>query len=156
MENQNIKEVTLTRVLKAPRAVVFKAWTDPKELAKWWGPNGFSCPVCEIDPKPGGAIRINMDAPQMGFPNHWMTGTYHEVVFPERIVFTSKAFEDEHGNAKLEAYNTITFEEHDGKTTLTIHAVVRKATPDMAPALAGMDMGWSQSLDKLEATLAGN
>ncbi len=149
METKNIKEVTLTRVLNAPRELVFKLWTDPKELAKWWGPHGFENPVCEADARPGGKIRINMHAPQMGFPNHWMSGEFHEVVAPERLVFTSKAFEDEHGNAKLEVYNTITFADENGKTRLTVHAAVRKAAPEMAPALAGMDTGWSQSLEKL-------
>jgi uncharacterized protein YndB with AHSA1/START domain len=155
MEKQQTKEVTLTRILNAPRELVFKAWTDPKELAKWWGPHGFTAPVCEVDLRPGGKLRINMHAPQLGFPDHWMTGVFQEIIAPARLVFTSKAFEDENGNAPLEIINTITFDDLDGKTKLTVHAVVTRATPEMAPALAGMEMGWSQSLEKLAQLLTG-
>jgi uncharacterized protein YndB with AHSA1/START domain len=85
-----------------------------------------------------------------------MPGTVHEVVEPERLVFTSKAFVDEAGHAKLEAHNTITFTERDGKTTVTVRAVVVKADPEVAGALAGMDEGWAQSLDKLAETLSAS
>jgi uncharacterized protein YndB with AHSA1/START domain len=54
------REVTITRVFDAPRALVFKAWTDPKHLAKWWGPQGYTNPVCEFDARVGGVIRIHM------------------------------------------------------------------------------------------------
>ena len=57
------REITITRVFDAPRALVFQAWTDAKHLAQWWGPHGFTNPVCEIDPRPGGAIYIVMQAP---------------------------------------------------------------------------------------------
>ena len=147
-----IKEMTTSRILNAPRELVFKVWTEPQHLAQWWGPRGFTNPVCELDLKPGGKIRIHMDHPD--FPNHLMTGVFHEVIAPERLVFTSKAFENEDGVAPLEIFNTVTFEDHNGKTKLTVHAVVTKATPKMAGALAGMDMGWSQSLDKLNEYLA--
>ena len=52
------RELTITRTFDAPRALVFKAWTDPAQVAQWWGPAGWSNPVCEIDPRPGGAIRM--------------------------------------------------------------------------------------------------
>ena len=146
------KEITITRVFDAPRELVFKVWTDPKHLAQWWGPRGFTAPVCEVDLKAGGKIRIHMDHP--AFPNHWMTGIFHEVIEPSRIVFTSKAFEDENGVAKLEVINTISFEEYQGKTRLTVHAAVTKATPEMAFALNGMDQGWNESLDKLSEYLS--
>jgi uncharacterized protein YndB with AHSA1/START domain len=54
------QELVFTRVFDAPRELVFKAWTDPKQVAQWWGPRGFSNPVCELDLRPGGAIRIHM------------------------------------------------------------------------------------------------
>jgi uncharacterized protein YndB with AHSA1/START domain len=56
-------EVHLTRILDAPRELVFKAWTEPKHLAQWWGPRGFSNPVCKLDLRVGGAILIHMCAP---------------------------------------------------------------------------------------------
>lgn len=57
------REVTITRVFDAPRATVFRAWTDADRLAQWWGPKGFTNPVCEIDARVGGAIRIHMRSP---------------------------------------------------------------------------------------------
>jgi uncharacterized protein YndB with AHSA1/START domain len=57
------QELVLTRVFDAPRELVFKVWTDPKHLARWWGPRGFTNPVCELDLRPGGAILIHMRGP---------------------------------------------------------------------------------------------
>jgi len=154
MEQQNVKELTLTRLLNAPQELVFKAWTDPKLLAGWWGPRGFTAPVCEVDLRPGGALRINMHAPQLGFPNHWMEGTFNEVVAPERLVFTSHAFIDENGNSPFEVLTTVTFEAQGQKTKLTVNAKVTRATPEVASAINGMDQGWNESLDKLTEQLA--
>jgi uncharacterized protein YndB with AHSA1/START domain len=145
-------ELVMTRILEAPREMVFKAWTDPKQLAQWWGPSYFTNPVCEVDVRPGGAILIHMRAPDgVVYP---MKGTFHEVVEPERLVFTSSAIEDDEGNPQLEDVITATFEDENGKTKLTVHAVVTKATPEAMGALAGMEEGWSQSLDRLAEFLA--
>jgi uncharacterized protein YndB with AHSA1/START domain len=81
-----LKELTFTRVLDAPRDVVFRAWTDPAHLARWWGPNGFTSPVCELDIRPGGAIRIDMLGPDGRY--FLMGGEYREIVPPERLVFS--------------------------------------------------------------------
>src|SRR5579871_5511985 len=147
-----VRELVLTRTFDAPRSVVFKAWTDPKHLTAWWGPKGFTNPVCEVDVRPGGAIRIVMrapaDAPASVRGDHPMSGVFHEVVVPERLVFTS-AVDDANGERVLEVLNTVTFEERAGKTTLTLHASVVKATEKATGMLAGMEMGWSQSLDRL-------
>ena len=61
------REVTITRIFHAPRAVVFRAWTDPVQLAQWWAPKGFTNPVCEIDVRIGGALRIRMASPRGRF-----------------------------------------------------------------------------------------
>ncbi len=144
--------LVITRVFDAPRELVFKAWTDPKHMAQWWGPKGFTNPVCELDARPGGAIRIDMRGPDgVVYP---MKGVFHEIVEPERLVFTSTAFEDEEGNPKLQVLNTITFAEQGGKTKLTLQAVVVRSAPEVAAALAGMEEGWKQSLDKLAEWLA--
>src|SRR4051794_38475868 len=88
--------LTLTRVFDAPRDLVWKAWTDPKQMAKWWGPHMFTNPVCEMDVKQGGAIRIHMQGPEG--PAMPMGGTFLEVVPPEKLVFSTNAFPDEKGN----------------------------------------------------------
>ncbi len=144
--------LVITRVFDAPRDLVFKAWTDPQYVAQWWGPKGFTNPVCELDVRPGGAIRIDMRAPDgVTYP---MKGVFHEIVAPERLVFTSSALEDDEGNPQLEVLTTVTFAEHNGKTKLTLEAVVVKATPAAAAALDGMELGWRQSLDRLAEHLA--
>jgi uncharacterized protein YndB with AHSA1/START domain len=145
------QELTLTRILGAPRSLVFKTWTDVKHVARWWGPRGFTNPVCEWDARPGGIIRIDMRGPNgTVYP---MKGVFHEIVEPERLVFTSTALEDEHGKPLFEILNTITFEDFHGITKLTLHArlVTKdfKLTPQVAAALAGMEQGWSESLYRL-------
>lgn len=147
----NEKELTLTRIINAPRALVFRAFTDPKHVAQWWGPRGFTNPVCELDLRPGGAILIHMRSPDgIIYP---MTGVYHEIVRPERLIFTSAAL-DEKGHPLFEVLNTITFAEHGGKTTLTMHASVSKVRVEAAPYLAGMEAGWMQTLERLEEFVA--
>jgi uncharacterized protein YndB with AHSA1/START domain len=146
------RELTITRIFDAPRELVFKVWTDPKHLAQWWGPQYFTNPVCEIDLRPGGALYIQMTDPDgVAYP---VRGTFREVVPPERLVFTTGSFEDESGIPQLEGLNTVTFEDDHGKTKLTLHATILKATPEIAWALAGMKDGWTESLDKLAEALA--
>src|SRR2546428_7179157 len=110
------RELAFTRTFAAPREIVFKMWTDPKHMAQWWGPHGFTNPVCELDVRPGGAIRIEMrDSEGTVYP---MTGTFREIVRPERLVFTAEAL-DQNGTPVLEVLNTVTFEEKTGTTPLT-------------------------------------
>lgn len=151
------REITITRIFDAPRALVFKLWTDPKHMARWWGPKGFTNPVCEMDVRPGGAIRIVMRAPddiaaQIG-RDHPMSGTFHEIVAPERIVFTAVA-EDAAGEPLLRSLTTVTFEDQNGKTKLSVHAKAVGIAPIAPRMLAGMEAGWTQSLERL-AELVG-
>lgn len=148
-------DLVITRIFDAPRALVWKAWIDPKQIAQWWGPHGFTNLLCEWDARPGGSILVHMHGPagspfDMVLP---MKGKFHGVVAPERLVFSSSALEDEAGNAQLEVRNTVTLTEHNGKTKLTLHAKIVKATPGAASAVAGMEQGWSQSLERLAALL---
>jgi uncharacterized protein YndB with AHSA1/START domain len=142
------RELTLTRVFNAPREAVFKAWTDPKELAKWWGPKGFTNPVCEIDLKPGGALHIVMRAPDGG--EYPMKGVFREIVPPSRLVFTNNAV-DKDGHPIIEGLTTVTFAEEGGKTKLTLQTRGVAMVDYAAAYLQGMEAGWTQSLEKLEA-----
>lgn len=149
------REVSLTRVFDAPPSLVFRMWTDPEHMAQWWGPKTFTNPVCEIDARPGGKIWIVMRGPKgtdfdTDFP---MSGTFHEVVPHERLVFTAVA-EDKDGNPLLEAHTVVTFEDQGGKTLLTVQANAVGIAPIAPQMLAGMEAGWSQSLEKL-AELVG-
>jgi uncharacterized protein YndB with AHSA1/START domain len=139
-------EVVFTRTFNAPRELMFKVWTDPKHLAQWWGPQGFTNPVCEIDVRPSGLIRIHMRAPDGVV--HPMTGVYQEIVEPERIVFISGAL-DENGDPLFEVLTTVTFAEQGGKTTLNLRARVVKSSAKAVPYLEGMEAGFTQELERL-------
>jgi uncharacterized protein YndB with AHSA1/START domain len=141
------RELIISRVFDAPRERVFKAWTDPDDMAQWWGPYGFTNPVCELDVRPGGAIRIDMRGPDGTL--YPMKGVFHEISEPAVLVFTSSAFDNEEGNPQLEVLNTVTFIGHLGTTRLALKATVVKATSAVEAALDGMEEGWSQSLDRL-------
>ena len=146
------REVTLTRVFDAPVQLVWAAWTDPRHLAQWWGPKNFTNPVCELDLRPGGAIRIHMQAPNGAvYP---MTGSFKEIVPCERLVFTSEA-RDLDGKVLVEGFNTVTFEDVGGKTKVTVQCRAVGIAPIAPQMLAGMEMGWSQSLDKLAGLVEG-
>ncbi|WP_101295976.1 SRPBCC family protein [Halegenticoccus soli] len=142
-------DVTIVRTFDAPRERVWEAWTDPAQVAQWWGPEGFTVPRCELDVRPGGTFHIDMEAPDgTVFPSR---GVFDEVIEPEQLVLVAGAVEDDDGSYMMEVRQTVTFEERDGRTTLTLEATVMEASPDAAEQLKGMEEGWSQTLDKLEA-----
>jgi uncharacterized protein YndB with AHSA1/START domain len=145
------REITITRVFDAPRELVFKAWTDAKHVAQWWGPKGFTNPVCEIDARVGGMLRMHMRAPDGSvYP---MKGEIRELVVPERLIFTNIAV-DAAGRHLLEGLTTVTFADERGKTKLTLHTKAVAVVEEAADYLEGMEVGWTQSIDKLQALLA--
>ena len=139
--------VTLTRVFDAPRALVWRAWTDPKMLAQWFGPRGFTSSVPESDVRVGGGLRIVMHGPDGN--DHPMKGVFREVRPPDQLVFTNVAV-DKDGNHLLEGETTVTLTEKSGKTTLTLKTYAVGKVPIAPQMLAGMEAGWTQSIDKLE------
>jgi uncharacterized protein YndB with AHSA1/START domain len=144
------RELTITRVFDAPRALVFKAWTDPRHLAQWWGPEGFTNPVCEFDAHVGGALRIHMRGPDGAvYP---MKGVIREIVAPERLVFSSVAV-DAAGKHLLEGLTTVTFAEQNGRTKMTMHTRAAAVAEIGVGYLQGMEAGWTQSIDRLEGLL---
>jgi len=147
MMKQGHKEIDINREIDAPPRRVFRAWVDPQQVAQWWGPNGFTNPVVELDVRPGGPIRIDMRAPDGTVST--MGGEYGEVIENERIEFTSTAFPDENGDPQLEARSTVSFEDRDGKTVLVWYEAVTRSTPAVAAALEGMEEGTRQTLDRL-------
>jgi uncharacterized protein YndB with AHSA1/START domain len=141
-------EMELTRLIRAPRSLVWQAWTEVDKLQQWWGPRHFTNPRCEIDLRVGGAIRIDMRAPDgIVFP---MSGEYEQIVPPERLVFLTSAL-DEQGEPIFTNRNTVIFREVDGATEISIHTRVIDAKAAAWQYLKGMREGWSSSLDKLEA-----
>lgn len=140
----------LTGMFNAPRERVFAAWTQAENLAQWWGPEGFTVSVCEVDARPGGAIRIHMRGPDA--TEYSMTGVYVEVVPLRRIVFVSSPLDGD-GKPLFKMLTTVTFTERENKTRLTLRTRVSRATPAAAPYLAGMEEGWRQTLARLDALL---
>ncbi|NJD62140.1 MAG: SRPBCC domain-containing protein [Deltaproteobacteria bacterium] len=153
------QELVIERIFDAPRDLVFKAWTEPERVKRWWGPKGFTCPACKIDLRPGGVYHSCMRSPEG--KDYWGRGVYLEIVKPERIVCTD-CFSDEKGNVVSprqygmspdwpeEAKISATFEEHSGKTILTLVHYPIKPGPERDMC----HQGWTESLDKLEDYLA--
>ena len=138
------RELVITRLFDAPRQLVFKVWTDPSHLVRWWGPQGFTSTIIgPIDIRPGGAYRIHMRGPEGD--DHWSQGVYREVVEPERLVMAG-AWTDAQGKpTSPETLLTVTFEEHQGKTKLTLHQALF-ASVTARDAHRG---GLNSSLDRL-------
>ena len=145
-------ESTHSRVLKAPREKVWAAWTDPARMAAWWGPKGFTNPVCELDVRPGGRIWIVMRAPDGS--DHPMGGAFEAVTPPSRLVFVG-APQDDTGFVYAENLLTVTFAETaDGGTLLTIHSRLTERV-DLGPDIAReAERGMNQSLERLDGLLA--
>ena len=137
----------ITRVFDAPRSLVFKAWTEPEHMARWWGPRGFKSTVLKNDLRPGGAYRIHMLGPD---GDHWTQGVYREVVPPERLVMVG-SWADAQGNpTRPETTLTLLFEDLGGKTKLTLHNAVFES-------VTARDLhqgGWTSALDCLAEYLA--
>jgi uncharacterized protein YndB with AHSA1/START domain len=157
-------EFRIERTFATPRELVWRAWTDPKRLARWWGPSAVTNPVCELDVRPGGAFRIVMRLPDgVDYP---IRGVFREVVRPERLVMTMDTSEHPAAwhrmidpnyrpgdNPAGELLQTVTFEDAGGKTRLTIRTRFASAAIRDAMTKMGMRDGWSQSLDRLAASL---
>lgn len=150
--NQMEREVVITRIFDAPREPVFKAWTEPEHLMRWWGPRGWTNPACEVALRPSGAWRIVMRAPDGG--EYPCGGVYREVVPPGRLVFTNIPHDPE-GKPLLDGVATVIFEEHKGKTKLTLQTRAVGLVSYPAQMLEGMEPGWTQSLERLAKFLGG-
>lgn len=141
------RTLVITRLLDAPRSLVFKVWTQPEHLARWWGCAGTKVTTFECDLRPGGEFRFHVRLTDGS--DHWTRGVYREVVEPERLVFTW-ALEDADGRLGHETLVTVTFVERGQKTELTLHHAVFESTE----ARDRHRKGWAESLDRLAGYLA--
>ena len=164
MSNSKKEELVITRVIDAPRQLVFDAFTKEEHLQHWWGPAGMKLEVVSIDVKPNGKFHYKMIGPD----GNAMSGifNYKEINAPEKIVFTS-AFADEKGNAikapfdidfPLEIMNTWTLTEDNGKTTLTLNGYPFMGTEAQVKTFiemhANMNEGFGKTFDQLISYLA--
>lgn len=154
------ERMVITRIFDAPREVVWKAWTDPKYVMQWWGPNGFTAPFCQIDFRVGGKFLYCMKAPEG--QEFWNGGVFHEII-PHQKIVVSMYFADSNGNkveaahygieheAIADACDVVTFEDlGNGRTKLTF---VGNETMQNAIE-SGQLEGMRQILDKVAAVVA--
>jgi uncharacterized protein YndB with AHSA1/START domain len=139
------REITATRVFDAPRDLVFQMWTDPKHVAQWWGPNGFTTTIHEMDVRPGGVWRFVMHGPDgVDYSNK---SVYVEVVKPERLVY------DHVSGPKFRA--TVIFEDRGGKTSVTVRMLFESvAERERTIEKFGAVEGLNQTLGRLKDHLA--
>jgi len=153
------RDIVITRNFDAPRALVWKAWTEPEGMMRWWGPKNFTAPVSEIDLRVGGKYLSCMRGPDG--KDYWSTGIYREIVPRERLAVTD-SFADEKGNVvpathygmsgdwPLELLVTVTFEEIGGRTKMTLR---HSGIPE-GQMRELTEAGWNESFDKLAEYLA--
>lgn len=145
-------ELTLTRLINAPREKVYRAWTEPEIMKRWFAPAPFTAPVVEVDVRPGGASYILMRGPDgKDYPNR---GVYLEVVKNERIVTTDAYTSAWVPSEKPFMTLVLTFENEDGKTRYTARALHWTAEDLKAHEEMGFHQGWAQCTDQLEALVA--
>jgi uncharacterized protein YndB with AHSA1/START domain len=142
------REIVITRVVAAPRRLVFEAWTSPEHLPRWMlGPKGWTMPVCEVELRVGGAWHFvwrRSDGTEMA-----MRGVYQEIVPPERLVCT-----ESWGGEWPETLNTLVLSEEGGKTTITNRVLYPSREARDAALKTGMQEGMSESFDRLAEYLA--
>lgn len=143
--NTSDREIVVMRVFDSPRALVFKAWTDPKHLAHWWGPNGFSITTYEMEFKPGGVWRFVMHGPDgRDYQNKIV---YVEIAEPERLVYMHVS--------EPQFKMTVTFADDGGQTRLTARMVFESAAiRDRTVKAFGAVEGLKQTLGRLAEHVA--
>ncbi|MGF9801118.1 SRPBCC domain-containing protein [Brevibacillus agri] len=146
----------LERIFDAPRELVFKAFSEAEHLKKWWGPRGWTLPVCNVDFRPGGAWHYCMkcvDESQGDFygMEAWGKGVYREIIDGEKIVYTDY-FSDAEGNESTElppSEVTVIFEEYEGKTRVVSRSQYSTADALKTVIDMGMEQGITETWDRL-------
>jgi uncharacterized protein YndB with AHSA1/START domain len=134
----------ITRLLNAPRELVFEVWTSAEHIAHWWGPKDFTVPFSQMDARPGGNYRANIRSAEGA--DYWMQGVFREIEKPRRLVFTW-AWEDDDGKPGHETLITLTFEAQGERTLMTF----RQEVFDSVEARDSHEGGWMECFDRLVA-----
>jgi uncharacterized protein YndB with AHSA1/START domain len=142
------QEILIERVFDAPAEMVFKAWTDPDALPRWWGPSYLTTMVDRMDARPGGSWRFVHRAPDGG--EHAFHGVYHQVAAPLTIVSTFE-YEGVPGHVALE---TATFEPDGGRTRLVQQSVFQSVADRDGMVQSGMELGVLETTERFAAVLA--
>ena len=163
MSTKTTPKFVISRSFNAPLDRVWKAWTEPEQMAQWWGPKGFDADVKTLDLKPGGMFHYRLLSPQG--QEMWGRMVFREVVPKQRLVFIN-SFSDPAGGLTrhplapdwpLQMHTTITFGEEDGKTTVTVEWVPYEASESECESFdkgrESMQAGWTGTFEKLESHL---
>ena len=138
------REISISRVFDAPRELVFEAWTDPEQVVQWWGPFGFTTTIHEMDVRPSGVWRFVMHGPDgTDYDNRVV---FEEVVKPVRLVYRHGGGEE---NDIKEFHVTVTFDEDEGKTRLTLRLVAESPAERDRMVEFGALEGGKQTLERL-------
>lgn len=154
------KEVTLVRTFDAAPERVWQAWTDPKELVQWWGPDHVTIPECEVDLRVGGAFHIVMEAGEGMGPykgTRWPMDAEFTVIEPNtKLAYTAQAWTEGPNKEDwmIDQQTEITLIDEGGKTRVEVKAAIYKTGPKAGAAAEGMEYGFNQQLDKLAKFLA--
>jgi len=154
-------DFVISRIFNAPKELVFYAWTDPKQIVHWWGPRIITNTITEMDVKPGGSYRIVMHSPDgVEYP---IKGVFREVNKPDSLTMTMDCSEHpahwhdlvkpgrqkDDLNPAGEMFETVTFEDLNGKTKLTVRIHFKSSEILETLQKMGMKEGWSMSFDRL-------
>ena len=166
-ESETKRDLVITRAFDAPVEDVWRAWTDCKQVMRWWGPRGFSSPSCKVDLREGGKYLFHMRAPEseelgdLAGQDFYNTGVYRTVE-PMKCLEFSQVTSDKDGNEvdpaevgmgpdfPKEVRTSLTFQSVDGKTEMT----VREYGWPVGETRDLSEKGWGESLDKLAEALA--
>ncbi len=151
---------TLTRTFDAPRELVFRAWTEPELFARWWGPIHYTTPVCKIDPRVGGTFLACMRSPEG--EDFWSGGRFTEIDPPSKLAYVDYFTDSEGNKVPPSAYGmsadfpdetmvTLTFEDVDGKTKLTMVNATPESAEERSMAIEGMAMSWDKLAEALKS-----
>ena len=142
------REIVGSRIMDAPPELVFKAYTDPDLIPRWWGPRRYATTVDKMDVRPGGVWRFVHRAADGG--EYAFNGVYREIVPPKRLVYTFN-YEGAPGH---EAVETVTFEEAEGgKTRMTDHLLFETREERDGMLNSGMEEGAAETIDRLAELL---
>jgi uncharacterized protein YndB with AHSA1/START domain len=163
-DTETASEFVISRTVNARLARVWRAWTDPDEMAQWWGPKGFKADVKRFDLRPGGMFHYLLTSPQA--QEMWGRFVFRAIVPEERLVFISSFSDSDGGLTRhplhegwpLQMLSTITFTEIDGKTTVTVKWAPYEASDSEREIFEkgkdSMQAGWTGTFEKLESHLA--
>lgn len=140
-------DLVLTRVVKVPRALIWKCWTEPEHLMPWFTPAPWRTIDCEIDLRPGGIFRTTMLSPEgKEFPN---VGCYLEVIPQKKLVFTDTLLPGYRPSMNPFFTGILTFEDHPDGTQYTAVAMHKDDADKKKHADMGFEQGWGTALDQL-------